>query len=186
MLLITSSTYYAADAQIQQGNVLVGSDISSINLSLNKGGNFNISINPKAAWFIKDNTALGGYVNLGLSGAKGAGTDISYGIGALGRYYINKEELNITKHSRFFVEANAGIEGFNPSVGDNTNGLGLGLGPGLAYFVTPNIGLEGLLKYNAIVGFGQSTTASALSLGIGFQIYLPGKKIKSTIQNPKQ
>ncbi len=73
---------------------------------------------------------------------------------AMGRYYINDKQLNdLIGHSRFFVEGNVGIEGDNPATGDNTNGLGLGLGPGWAYFITPNIGLEALLQYCGIVGF---------------------------------
>lgn len=175
---------YSASAQIQQGNVLVGGDIADFEYNLNKGGNFQMEIDPKAAWFIQDNLALGAYVNFGLATAKEAGTGIDYGVGALARYYVSPKDFDVLKHTRLFFEGNVGIEGSNPAVGSNTNGLGLGVGPGLAYFVTPNIGLEGLLKYNGIVGFGSSATTSKLSLQIGFQIYLPSKKIQSTIQNP--
>ncbi|HXL57333.1 MAG TPA: hypothetical protein VN958_13810, partial [Chitinophagaceae bacterium] len=129
-----------AKAQIQRGNLLVGADIANFNLSLNSGGNFNMRIDPKLAFFIRNNIAIGPYLNLGLATAKGAGTDISYGVGLLGRYYINDSTLNLLKHGRFFLEANVGVEGYNPSVGDNTNGLGLGAGPGFAYFITENIG----------------------------------------------
>jgi hypothetical protein len=86
--------------------------------------------------------------------------------------------MNLLHHSRFFVEGNVGIEGDNPAVGDNTNGLGLGIGPGWTYFITPNIGLEALLKYNGIVGFGSKPTSSNLNLTIGFQIYLPPSRFR--------
>jgi hypothetical protein len=89
------------------------------------------------------------------------------------------------RHARFFFEANAGIEGTNPASGDNTNGLGLGIGPGLAYFITPNVGLEGLLKYQGIVGFGSETTSSALILSLGLQIYLPTARIKARVEEMK-
>ena len=82
------------------------------------------------------------------------------------------------------MEGNAGIEGFNPAEGDNTNGLGLGFGPGFAYFITPNVGLETLLKYNLIVGFGSSATSSILNLNVGFQIYLGSGRAREVIQNP--
>ncbi len=176
---------FSANAQIQRGNVMVGGDIYRLDLSLNKGGNFNMLIDPKAAWFIRDNIALGGYLNFGLSTAKHAGTSVNYGVGPLARYYINDRNLNVAKHARFFIEANVGIEGNNPAVGDNSNGLGLGFGPGLAYFVTPTIGLETLLKYQGIIGFGSSATSSDLILGMGFQIYLPDRRIKEEIRNPK-
>ena len=84
----------------------------------------------------------------------------------------------------FFVEGNVGIEGDNPATGDNTNGLGLGIGPGWTYFVNPNIGLEVLLKYNGIVGFGSSPTSNNLNLFIGFQIDLGSSEAKTKINNP--
>jgi hypothetical protein len=122
---------------------------------------------------------------LGLSTAKDAGTSVSYGVGPLARYYINDKTLNLSRHSRFFIEGNVGIEGYNPSVGDNTNGFGIGAGPGIAYFVTPNIGLEALVKYNGIVGFGSAVSSSNINFGLGFQIYLPSSKIRSEADKMK-
>lgn len=159
-------------AQIQRGNLLVGSDIANFDLNLNGGGNFNMRIDPKLAFFIRNNLAVGPYLSLDLATAKNAGTDVSYGIGAMGRYYINDSTINMLKHGRFFLEANVGIEGYNPSVGDNTNGLGIGAGPGYAYFISQNVGLETLLKYNGIVGFGSAATSSSLNLSFGLQVYL--------------
>lgn len=170
-------------AQIQRGNVLVGGNIGNFNLGLNKGSLFSMQIDPKAAWFIRDNTAIGAYVNLGLVTGANAGTNVTYGVGALGRQYISGNALDAVRHSRFFLEGNVGIQGINNSGGRTTNGLGLGIGPGLAYFITPNIGLEGLLKYQGIVGFGTNPTSSNLNLGVGFQIYLPGR---STIRDTKR
>ncbi|HPZ88612.1 MAG TPA: hypothetical protein PLQ32_10935 [Flavihumibacter sp.] len=175
-----------AAAQIQKGNVLIGGNISNINLDLGTGKNFALSISPKAAWFIKDNLAVGGYVNFGLNTAKNAGTGINYGVGGLGRYYFGRETVDLLRHARFFMEANAGIEGYNPAVGDNTNGFGFGAGPGIAYFVTPNIGLEALVKYNGIVGFGSAPTSNNINIGFGFQIYLPSKKIREVGEEVKE
>ncbi len=52
--------------------------------------------------------------------------------------------------------------------------LGYTLGIGLTYLITDNIGLEGILSYNA----GEFIYAtSGLAFTVGFQIYLPkGKK----------
>ena len=173
------------EAQIQQGNVLVGGNISNMNLSLDNGGGFSMTLSPKAAWFIRNNLALGAYVDFGLTTAKGIDPSTSYGIGALGRYYINDPTINVLRKTRFFGEATVGVEGYNPSVGDNTNGLGISAGPGIAYFVTPNIGLEGLIKYRGIVGFGSSPASSNLVFGIGFQIYLSREKIESELNTNK-
>src|SRR5689334_15389699 len=142
-MLITSFfllfSFCYLNAQIQRGYVMAGGDIANFELGLDKGGNFNFLINPKAAWFIRDKFAVGAYLTAGLRTATGAGTGINYGLGALARYYTGNA-TTVVRNSRFFVEGNVGIEGDNPAVGDNTNGLGLGIGPGWTYFVTSNIG----------------------------------------------
>lgn len=175
--------FYSASAQIQQGNVMVGADIADFSLGLNEGGLFAVQINPKAAFFIRTGLALGAYLNFGLSTAKDAGSNIDYGIGALARYYISDPQAQVLRNSRFFAEGTVGIEGTNPASGENTNGLGLSIGPGWTYFVTPNIGVEALLKYRGIVGFGSRATSSNLNLEIGFQIYLSKERAKRSV-NP--
>jgi hypothetical protein len=176
-LLVTS-----AFSQIQKGNILVGGDIANFDLGLRKGSAFTMRIDPKLAFFIRDNVAVGGYVDLGLQTFSGT-TAFNYGVGALARYYFpDKNNNNPLMHSRFFVEGNVGFTGQDVSDGgSSTNGLGLGFGPGYAYFITPNIGLETLLKYNGIVGFGNATTQSDLNLNVGFQIYLPTRKLRSKV-----
>lgn len=181
-VIISATTVLAANAQIQKGNVLVGGNLTNINLGLDDPKIFSVDITPKAAWFIQDNVALGGYVNFGLETAKNSNTTTSYGVGALGRYYAGKD-TEVLRHGRFFAEATAGIGGVNVSKGGgNTNGLNLSVGPGFAYFVTPNIGLETLLKYNGLVGFGSATTQSNLNLSFGFQIYLPGQRTANKVK----
>jgi hypothetical protein len=185
-LAIAMCCIFTANAQIQRGHVLVGSDISDFNLSLNKGGAFTMRIDPKAAWFIGNGTALGAYLKFTLETAKGAGTYTTYGVGALARQYLNRDPLNAVKHVRAFLEGNVGIEGDNNSfngVKTSTNGLGLGIGPGLAYFITPNVGLEGLLKYDGLLGFGTAVTTSKLDFGLGFQIYLSSRTVRNAISN---
>lgn len=184
LAVIMIASAYVGKAQIQKGNVLVGGDIANFSLGLNKGSRFSMDINPKAAWFIRDNTAVGAYAELALETGGGSGTDVGYGFGALARRYLSGNAIDALRHTRFFVEANIGIEGTNASLsGLSTNGLGIGIGPGIAYFVTPNIGLEGLLKYRGRLGFGSDATTSDLNLNVGFQIYLPGR---GAIRNVKK
>jgi hypothetical protein len=186
LVLAITAGAFVAKAQIQRGNVLVGGDIANFNIGLDQGAYTTFDINPKAAWFIRDNTAVGAYVNLGYSTAKGKGSDFKYGVGALARQYMGGNAVPAVRHTRLFVEANLGIEGVNHSVASTnstTNGLGLGIGPGLAYFITPNIGLEGLIKYDGIIGFGTTPKTSTLDFNFGFQIYLPGRAIRSAATN---
>lgn len=173
---------FGANAQIQKGNVMMGANISNISFGMDKPNVFSLKINPKAAWFVQDGLALGGDVSFGLNTQKNAGTDINYGIGALGRYYGATGANQVVNNSRFFGEATLGVNGINPAKGGSTNGLGFSFGPGFTYFITPSIGLEGLLKYNGVVGFGSSAYAHQLSLGVGFQIYLPGKSTARKVE----
>jgi hypothetical protein len=183
-ILLIASTFYAnkSTAQIQRGNVLVGGDLASLKFA--SGGVFDVNIDPKAAFFLKDNFALGAYLNFGLNTAKDQSTITTYGIGPLARYYINDPKTNVLKHGRLFFEGNVGIEG-NNTAHVSTNGLGLGIGPGYAYFISPNVGLETLLKYNGIVGFGSQAYSSAVNLGFGFQIYLSNRAQKNILNEVK-
>lgn len=182
VIVIIAVSFTAANAQIQKGNIMVGGNLTNINLGLDDPKIFSVDITPKAAWFIQDNIALGGYLNFGLETAKNSSTTTSYGVGALGRYYTGKD-VEVLKHGRFFAEATAGIGGVNVSDGGgNTNGLNLSVGPGFVYFITPNIGLETLFKYNGLLGFGSATTQSNLNLSFGFQIHLPGQKTASKVK----
>ena len=170
-------------AQIQKGNVMVGGNFADLNLGLNGAKVFSIDITPKAAWFVQDNIALGAYVDLGIQTAKNSSTTTTYGVGALGRYYAGKD-VEVLRHGRFFAEANVGIGGVNVSDGGgHTNGLDLGVGPGFAYFITPNIGLETLLKYKGVVGFGDAVNQSKLNLSFGLQIYLPGRGTAAKVRS---
>jgi hypothetical protein len=107
-----------AHAQLSKGTVLVGTDVANFKLGLEKDAGFDILLEPKGAWFIKDNLAIGGYFKLGVSKENdNAPTTAVYGVGPLVRYYINKDNLNLLKHGRWYGEANAGIEGKNQSKG---------------------------------------------------------------------
>lgn len=165
-----------SQAQIQKGNYLIGGDLASLHFG--SGEYFNVDLEPKVAWFIKDNFALGGYVKFDLTTSKDQSTETIYGVGPLARYYVNDPKTNVLKHGRLFFEGNVGIQGHNVSHAI-TNGLGFGIGPGYAYFITPNIGLETLLKYNGTVGFGNQPYSSTVDLNFGFQIYLSRGKVRT-------
>ena len=185
LLIVTAASVSQVNAQLQKGNVFVGSDLANFDLGLNKSSQFKMSIDPKAAWFIANNLAVGANVDLGLTAQDGS-TTVDYEVGALARYYLGTNQVNTTqflRHTRAFVEGNVGIAGHNESGGATTNGLGLRIGPGIAYFITPNVGFETLLKYNGIIGGGNSTLNNRLALNFGFQIYLPGRTTRTKVMN---
>lgn len=178
------------NAQIQKGNWLVGSSLISSNFGLNTGGGYNIAIQPKGAYFIEDNVALGGYVDLGFNKVtNGSPTEFTYGVGALGRYYVSPGEKgvdNLLNHGRWFLEGNVGVGGRSVENADSTTGLDFGVGPGYSYFITPNIGLEGLVKYRGRAGFGSEGLNSNITFNVGFSIYIPTSKAKQVANDVTQ
>lgn len=182
LLLIGLGGVSTANAQISEGNVMIGTDVSNLNVSFNNQTTFQLT--PKAAWFIQDGLAVGGYAQFGITHVNGSnGSNYTYGVGPLARYFFIKDGIPAFRSAKFFFEGNAGFQGVNSTVSrSTTNGLGFGAGPGISYFITPSIGLEGLLKYNGIVGFGSNTYSNGLSFSIGFQVYLPSKKLIKQIE----
>lgn len=181
--LVAVITFTTAKSQTQKDWYIIGGQLSDLSLNFQEGNTqFALNLMPRVAWFVKDNFAVGGEVLIGLNTAKGY-TQFNYGIGPIARYYLPQRDLTITSKTRFFLDANAGIYGQNVKTTGNpstsTNGLGLGIGPGLAYFINQNIALETLLKYKVNVGFGNSTTNNNIGLSIGFQIHLPKRKLRS-------
>ncbi len=169
-----------ANAQLEKGSTIIGADIANFKIGLDKGSASNVNINPYAAWFIKNNIALGAKINYGIQAQKGIEPTTDWGVQALGRYYVNDASINVLKHTRFFLEGTAGLAGkINAETNTSTNGFQFGVGPGMTYFVTPNIGLEGLLKYNGLVGFGSKAYTSDLTINVGFTIFLPFSKAKA-------
>ncbi len=182
-----------ANAQLQKGNLMIGASLADIQLNLQSGNTkFGFELSPKLGYFVDDNIAVGGMIKIGLESSKGY-LDFEYGIGAFGRYYVSDPRTILLKHARFFAEASIGVNGYNTrsesvsgvTISTSTNGLGLGVGPGVAYFLTPNIGLEAMLKYDLAVGFGNSTTNNKFSVNVGFQIYLPTNKARSIYNEVK-
>ena len=180
----------SANAQIQKGNWMVGSSLVTSNFGLNTGAGYDFSISPKGLYFVEDNVGVGGYVNLGfMKPGKGEATQFNYGVGALGRYYLSPGEKgvdNLLHHGRWFFEGNVGIGGTSVENGISTTGLDFGVGPGYSYFITPNIGLEGLVKYNGVTGFGNEGLTSKLSFNVGFSIYIPTSKAKQVANDLKK
>ncbi|SDL46826.1 hypothetical protein [Chryseobacterium taihuense] len=181
-ILAVAGLATTANAQIQRGNWMVGSSLISSNFGLNTGGGYNIQIQPKGAYFIEDNVAVGGYVDLGFNKVtNGSPTEFIYGVGGLGRYYLSPGEKgvdNLLNHGRWFFEANAGLGGRSVENGNSTTGFDFGVGPGYSYFITPNIGLEGLVKYRGQTGFGNEGLNSNITFNVGFSIFIPTSKAK--------
>lgn len=191
-----------SNAQLSEGNFMLGTDLGSglisssnnglfgFNFGLNDGAGYNVGLSPKAGYFVSDNFLIGAVVNLGFTKSPEnngqASQSTVYGVQALSRYYLFPGQAgvdNLLKKGRFFLEANGGISGVNIKDGPSTNGLALGFGPGYSYFITDNVALETSVKYNGLAGGGDTNYQHSLGLNLGIQIFLPSSKVRNTIDN---
>ncbi len=170
-----------AAAQLQQGNWMVGAQVANIKFT----NGFNMNLTPKLGYFVQDRWAVGAQVGLDVASPEGSSdTQTTWSIAPFTRYYFASNEIdNLLRNGAFFAEGSAGFGGNNSSAGNSTNGVELGIGAGYSYFITRNVGLEGMLKYQGLVGGGNTTAQGNLYLGVGFQIYLPNSRAKAALRD---
>lgn len=171
-----------ANAQIQKDNWMVGGQVANFKFT----NGFEMDLTPQVGYFIKDNWAIGAQVGISVKSPQGksAGTQTNWNLGAFTRYYLGPNEINnLLKNGRFFGEGSVGFGGNNSSKATSTNGVDLGIGAGYSYFITKNVSLDALVKFNALVGGGSSNAKGNVGLNIGFQIYLPTAKVKAALKD---
>jgi hypothetical protein len=163
--------------QTEKGSWLIGGygniDVYNVGSDYRQ---FYTSINPQAGYFLVDNFALG--TRLPLSGSTSPGfRTYTLGIGPFIRYYVGESRI------RFFGEAQANLNygyQFNEyAIGDETTNelyIVYGAGLGLAYFITPRVGLEAMLGYTNGTNTDNRITSGQINLNAGFQIYLPPRQ----------
>lgn len=189
-----------ASAQLEKGKTITGGDFANLKLGLNKGNGYNIDIHAYHAWFLKNNFALGYKVNVGVSGSQYEGTNDVKAFDVFARYYFHKPGVDLLKHACFFAEGTSGAE--ENSYGNYyTVGFGFGFGPGVSYFITPNISLEALVKYNGLAGVGgkprdwndvsyqdpnQTMYQHSLSVNIGCALFLPRHGLRDVLRRKKK
>jgi hypothetical protein len=170
------STAPVAATAVRQGNWLIGAGIGDIGHNF-KSETFTLNIEPRAGYFISDNAAIGAQVQLGAEFYDG-GEFFSYGLTPFIRYYFPE---GAAPTHRWFGEALVGIGGSNQedAEGDRLLSTVYGVRAGYAHFVATNVSLEGtlnLVRSHANIDVGSGTSGNTgLSLGLGFQIYLPSR-----------
>lgn len=160
----------SANAQTEKGNKMVGVGVAGINFASQSGSSeFNINLNPNVAWFIQDNFALGGGVQIGYSKPENVDGIFSYGITPLARYYFTSNSSN-----GLFGQVNLLFGGYSQS-GNSGTQVGAGAGLGYDWFITKNVALEAGLGYM----YTKPESVDAIhnvGLNLGFQIFLGKKK----------
>ena len=166
--LISTQTLFS---QTEKGNWLIGGNAGfDIQFVDNSDDFFTTSLSPNAGLFIQDNFLVG--AGLALIYTKiGDINSTSFGLTPFGRIYFPS-----SGGPSFFFQASAGFvttrvdNGFNDP-NRNTSAIFNG-GPGMAFFITDQIAIEGALLYTRVT---DDFLASSLGLVFGVQAYLPGK-----------
>lgn len=206
LLILTALLFFGfthvSKAQLQEGTFMLGADLGSgltsttnsglfgFNLGLNDGAGYDIGISPKAGYFLNDSFVLGGIVNLGFTKSpenSGVSTkSFTYGVQAFSRYYLTPEEArlgNVVPTGQFYMETNAGLAGVNVSGGPTTNGFTFGFGPGYSLFLNENVALEAAVKYNGLVGAGNTDYQNSLGVNLGIQIFLTRSDARDAVES---
>ena len=169
------------NAQLQQGNWMVGGQLADFRFT----NGFAMSLTPQVGYFIQDRWAVGAKVGFGLQSYEDIdGSDVDYSVTAFSRYYFADSEVEtLLNNGAFFVEGNVGFGGTDALDGSTTNGFDFLVGAGYSYFVTNTVGLEAMLGYGGLLGGGNESFQGDLSLGVGFQIYLPNSAAKKALKD---
>lgn len=188
-----------ANAQLEQGNFMLGTDIGSglvnpasngllgLNIGLNEGAGWNLGLSPKAGYMVTDTFLLGAVVNLGVSKESEDSDEVFvYGIQAFSRFYISPGEANVANTiptGQFFLETNAGLAGRNVSGDATTNGFAFGFGPGYSLFLNESISFDASVKYNGLVGAGSDNFQNSLGINVGISIFFPRSDVRETVED---
>ena len=159
-------------AQTEQGNYLVGGNVQ---LTTAKNDT-RIELTPSIGYFFVENFALG--ANLNLAYAKTGESEAkqtTMGVGPFVRYYVG------TAGVRPFLEGNVNFISTKYKLGTGTStstGTNFFFGPGAAFFLNPNVALEGLLGYKH-VAYKNQVGSGGLAFKLGFQVYLNRSEVQA-------
>ena len=172
------TTAEVAGEAITEGNWMVGGSIGNIGYNADIE-TFRLDVNPSAAYFVADNFAVGAKGLLYTQFSDGP-SSISYGLAPMARYYFGgaNNSANV-----WFAGASLGFGGSSDDniPDDEAFSFVFGVEAGLAHFVAQNVALEGT------VGFTDTEAnifRSGFSVGVGFQIYLPGGGDVDNVNSP--
>lgn len=172
----------SASAQTEKGSWMVGTNFSNLNLGFaSSTNNVSFNISPNLAYFVSDNFAFGGQVDLGISKAKGSDARFNFGLQPLARYYFTKQEKN-----GIFGQATVGFEGASVA-GTSTTGLTFSIGAGWNYWLNKSVALEVGARYinvdKKVAGLSLIPAfENNINLNFGLQIFLP-KKTASQVKS---
>ncbi len=170
MILLLCATV-DSNAQLKQGNFMGGASLSSSwgSLTSNPFDNskFIFGITPSAGYFISDKFVIGLSTPIQIIRPVGLNTGV-FGLSPFVRLYFGDY-----KYVKFFFVGKAGYNDFmklflgTQQANENATGY---LGSGISFFLSKNLAIEGVLKYEGT--FSESTNPSSSAGGeIGIQYF---------------
>ncbi len=169
IVTILSISVQQSLSQTEKGNLFWGGT-AGLDLNLEKGvDEFSIALNPDVGVFVMDKLAVGG--NVGFTFYKLDDTKLTtLNVLPLVRYY----STSAAERSLFFLEGKAGLALATTDIfgeSDTETAFQFSAGPGVAFFISDCMALEGLLTYNHITG---NLERKNVGLTVGLQVYLNG------------
>ncbi|HWA35893.1 MAG TPA: outer membrane beta-barrel protein [Cyclobacteriaceae bacterium] len=178
------------EAQTEKGNFLIGGGVSasrsSQTISSSDITSTSFGLTPSASYFVVDRFAAGlitsysvGNATTETAGGSVKTSNVSSGIGPTIRYYLPLgEKIWLFPEVDYLWNWNhSKIEAFGSTPTDSkSNSQTFRIGPGLAYFIAKNVGVEGILYYQNVnnnnTSASTSTSTSSINFRIGLQIYI--------------
>lgn len=198
VFIFISSYSFTASAQTQKHNLMIGGNGSYIkryrhNLDpvtfVPEGIVItNLKLNPTVTYFIIDNLGIGVSGDFQSNKAMDRenrnvrGNDHSYSVGPMVRYYFPFERWAIFPEAQFLIRSGKSHSYFSGNKSTNiSTGSILKIGVGTSYFISSNVGLEGLIsytsenisnKFSTPYGFPEySIVRNNINFSVGIQYY---------------
>lgn len=187
-------------AQVGKGGFMVGGSMGVNNSKSNyTSGSYtneykstSLSINPQASYFVAKGLAIGiapsySYAKSKVSYSPAESSNHTWAIGPVIRYYIPFDRFALFAHTSYnfgwrtthgsTFDINFGTV-TNYTANDKLNTFRGGIGA--TYFITNNVGIEGLFLYQKQdISYGKpndgNQSSPSINFNIGFQIYLQKK-----------
>jgi len=194
MLLLTTLSAYVSSAQTEKGSFLLGGTAGASSLHTDSPSSYlgqykatTVYLSPNIGYFVIDKLALG--LSASISAGKTSYENIdaysrntTFGAGPFVRYYFPMDRWAIfpyVSYSLSTTNTKGRSFGYDPILTTNyhynTTQKTFSAGVGATYFITRNIGLEGIVSYQAYNSTNRDlpdTEQSGLNFKVGFQIYL--------------
>lgn len=188
VIVMTLFSFLSGYSQTGKGKKFLGGQISFSNATQSEldaasdvtydTKNLQFQFMPEFGYFIKDNLAIGLNLNFGVSSRSTTSdvvytsnklNSINYGGGGYVRYYSKIADKFYFILSGILTYTFTQDKDEITDVKTNINNISLAIGPGLAYFITPKLGLQGSLGsifYNAMRSKGNNTDSYGISLNL--------------------